>query len=109
MTDHPERNELLPAAGPGPSIAADRTAYEILMVSPQATAEVIEVAYLIQAKALAQQPTANPEDRARLAEAYHAVRDPARRARYDANLVAQPSPGPRRGGGLVQRQRTCWA
>jgi hypothetical protein len=76
-----------------------RDLYEELGVAPDATREEIAAAYRARAKAL--HPDTRPIDAdaaerfARVGVAYQVLSNPARRARYDASLLAPPPPEPR--------------
>ena len=94
----------------GPIEGDYRTYYDILMVSPHASAEVIEVAFLIQADGLARRAgeTASAELRT-LEEAYACLRDANRRSQYDRRLKTRTVLGGSQTSGGVRRQRTCWS
>lgn len=71
--------------------------YQVLDVSPDATFEQITAAYRVLVRALHPDTQQQPADPARLAEvlaAYALLRDPRRRAAYDA---APPAPLPASG------------
>jgi curved DNA-binding protein CbpA len=69
-----------------------RTFYDVLMVSPQADADVISVVYRHLAKRNHPDKQASPDAEARmmeLNEAYAILSDPSKRARYDEIIGAE--------------------
>jgi plasmid stabilization system protein ParE len=82
-------------------VAVDRTHYDTLGLTPQAGAEEIRAAYRHLARRYhPDKGSVDARAMAALNEAYRVLREPARRAAYDASLraaVARPAPVPRPG------------
>jgi curved DNA-binding protein CbpA len=74
------------------SVDPRRSHYKLLMVDPSADAEIISAVYRRLAQRYHPDRDPTPEAARRMAEineAYAVLRDPVRRARYDADLAAR--------------------
>ncbi len=82
-----------------------RTYYEIIQVSPDASAEVVAAAYKARMKKNHPDVGGDPEEATRLNEAYEVISDPARRAQYDLSLTRPRAEGPDAGTEGQERRR----
>jgi len=98
-------------------MAEPRDHYKVLQVDPAADADVIAAAYRALARRLHPDADASTPDDRRMSElnqAYEVLRDPTRRAAYDAQRPKEPASTtpPAEGSGLTARwkaQRTAAA